>query len=121
MDSSEAKPLPVQQESSVVYNSVSWPKEENPLVHQRTLVGMRLFQDQEWKTPFFEVITSKYLASRPANPSPNGQPRELSGWGRAGESKRGGQRGRLGARGIEKEPRRKSDNANMPVGQYPKI
>lgn len=76
-------------------------------------VGMRLFQDQEWKTPFFEVITSKYLASRPANPSSNGQPRELSGWGRAGESKRGGQRGRLGARGIEKEPRRKSDNSNM--------
>lgn len=89
MDSSEAKPLPVQQESIVVYNSVSWPKEENPLVHQRN-VGMRLFQDQEWKTPFLEVITSKYLASRPANPSSNGQPRELSGRGEAGESKRGG-------------------------------
>lgn len=89
MDSSEAKPLPVQQESIVVYNSVSWLKEENPLVHQRN-VGMRLFQDQEWKTPFLEVITSKYLASRPANPSSNGQPRELSGRGGAGESKRGG-------------------------------
>lgn len=72
------------------------------------------------ENPFFEVITSKYLASRPANPSSNGQPRELSGWGRAGESKRGGRRGGSGATGMEEEnERRKSDNANMLAGQYP--
>lgn len=89
-------------------------------------VGMRLFQDEEWKTPFFEVITSKYLASRPANPSSNGQPRELSGRGRSGRIERRRVEWAPGSdrddgRGGREPERRKSDNANMSVGQYPKI